>query len=256
MRKIWLAGIGVAVAMWTATAWGEDAPKLPTVDEIMAKMKAKWAGMKSIELDANGTQVKRTTSTTTRHVAAERGEKDGKAFVRSVDVFKVFTEKPENKTEMAEFMNLNDGRFLWVEHRWPGGALEGWTVKKFDLDNAKQAGFKDILDDMPREMGEAAKQFNMKVVGEEVIKGQKMYVLEGTLDVDKNLAYSEKWWIGENDLLRWRSVTTLVMGKERMPAQTSDVISVKVNGKIDPKVFEYTPPAGAELEDMTKKETK
>jgi outer membrane lipoprotein-sorting protein len=78
-------------------------------------------------------------------------------------------------------------------------------------------------------------------------------VLEGSWEPTRLEGWSakRKWWIGENDLLIRRCVFTSVH-EGKTSVETIEMSNVKVDGKIDPKEFEYVPPVGAVVEDQTK----
>ncbi len=58
-----------------------------------------------------------------------------------------------------------------------------------------------------------------------------------------------RMWIGQKDLFAHRYIMYDKAGKEM--AETR-ITNVKLNGKIDAKLFKYTPPPGARVMDMTK----
>jgi outer membrane lipoprotein-sorting protein len=257
MKTIWLAGI-VVVALGATTAWGAEAQKLPTGDEVLAKMQEKWAGMKSYEVDQKSTvdyEGRPAGMVSSMHLTADRQEKDGKRIERDAMTMKRVTKKEDGKEVVVETKVVKDGQFAWTEIRdgaekeirvrkglCPGGVetqiavMVAWRAKILN------GGWIADVQDMR----------GTKVVGEETIGGQKMYVLEGSWDLTTHGGEKResKFWIGENDYFVWKYVATTEREGVKS-VTTSEIANVKVDGKIAEEAFKYTPPTEAKVDDKT-----
>ena len=181
---------------------------------------------------------------------AVRWEDSGKSGVKSLSYEKSEVTHPDGQVLTGTTKTVHDGRYVWVEDRNKEGKLTRvWKFNRSEdegkLITAECMGLKDLEDDL--------KEYDVKAVGEETIKGQKMYVLEGLWDQAKHHGWTskDKFWIGENDLVVWRYACNSEDGKDKA-VTTFEVFNVKVDEKIDPKLFEYVPPEGAVIEDRTK----
>ena len=241
----------MAVGLAVGSGWASAAETvtLPTADEIIGRMKAKWAEMKSFELvekvtgDYSNPTLKMTG---TIRVAAELGKKDGKSTERCALIGKWITRGPECRT-FTEYMKLvYDGKYFWTEQRNSMGPRvdAGKDLAKTG-EGAASAYLQHYYEWDPSTVEEFihAEGHDMKVVGEETIGGQKMYVLEGSWNPAENngTISKRKVWIGVDDLFIRRSVHTVDNGKDKKVV-TFERSRVKVDQKIDPKVFKYKPP--------------
>jgi outer membrane lipoprotein-sorting protein len=98
-------------------------------------------------------------------------------------------------------------------------------------------------------------QYDLTLVGEGEFDGQKMWMLEGTpkAKADEKAPPAGpskvKVDIGQKDLMAHRITVLYKGGSEVVDVQLTNL---KVNPTLDPALFKYTPPAGAEVTDMTK----
>ena len=101
----------------------------------------------------------------------------------------------------------------------------------------------------------ACRMLTITVVAEDTIDGRKMYVLEGTRNMDAVRTTSTKLWLDQESLLVRRQTNTIVSkvkpDEPRTLIDTEDFLNIKLNQPLDPKLFEYTPPAGALVTDNT-----
>ena len=246
MRRVGLAGL--VVAMGATGAW---AGGLPTTDEVLQKVKAKWAEVKSFRMDEKMTLDfgrAEVGTTTTIHVVGQRGDKEdnGKCMAFMVAVSK----KSGGKEETRETRIVNDGQYVWQEER--RGDAGDIRVSK---DVAREwipfslrwgAEFFEMI----------TKNFDARVVGEESIDGKKMYVVQSNprkTVKDKASITGITFWIGEDDWFIWRCVYRFNNGKGMAYTRKWEVTSVKLDQKIAPEDLEYTEPVGAEVADRTGK---
>jgi outer membrane lipoprotein-sorting protein len=232
------------------------AEKLPTAEEVIAKMKAKWAGMKSIEMDqliVTEIDKPREGTTSTVHRAAERVEKEGIAIERICTVSRAVSKSGEGQESWKETKSINDGRFFWEEEK----NSENKRILVTKRDAQDWLAEKSSYAWGPGALETAKMAYDVKVVREETIDGQRMYVLEGELKPPEghSWVWKKTVWIGVADLCIHHSRYTFVDDgdKTARPVLTTfHDFNIKVDQEIDPKVFEYTPPEGAVVEDRTK----
>ena len=152
----------------------------------------------------------------------------------------------------VETKMVNDGRFVWQEMR--KSMPPSLQVIKTKADRQSPGTPGRML--TPEEnIQQLRKQFDFKDVAEDVIDGQKVYVLGGTLkenlqqmDIAQMLS-RVRYYVSQKDLGIRRMVTYNKQGKE---TTRYELTNVKINEKVDPKLFEYTPPANAKIIDTTK----
>ena len=245
---------GAAVAMWAvSSAWA-----LPTADELLAKVKAKLAEVRSMEADVRMIQIGGQGDELTGHLAMQMSEKDGKTVKREYLSGQETTPLPNGKKATTDDKVVDDGTTNWLEERHfgdrqirvtkngPRGDKELWPEGRLERAKASQA------------------RFALTVTGEETVDGQKMYVLEGTYRPDPGPLKEEarkgslkeetrKLWIGQKDLMphRW-SESRLLEGIDGASGVTYNFTNIKLNQTVDAKLFEYTPPEGAVVDDKTK----
>jgi outer membrane lipoprotein-sorting protein len=97
---------------------------------------------------------------------------------------------------------------------------------------------------------------SIATVTEDTIDGRKMYVLEGTLKTGpEGSTMSGKLCVDQESLLlRRRTITSVSKAKPDEPqthTSTTDYLNIKLNQKLDPKRFQYSPPEGAVITDNT-----
>jgi len=243
----------VLTILLLAAATCAYAADLPTAEEILAKVTAAWGAMKSYEADQQVGVVLQPnmTVTTTANTVMERSEKDGK----TVEKFSIAEESvrraTDGKDEVSESRIVSDGTFRWRERRFPGDiGLRVWK------DNAENTPIGLQFNGLFPGSALDWKDYHLKTVGEDTIDGQKMYVLEGTIDptaLVKGLKESKmKVWVRQADFIIRKRVLTMQGADEDKPMVfTMEFLNVKVNEKVDPALFVYTPPEGAKIIDHT-----
>jgi len=234
-------------ALLAGTAMG-----LPTAEELLAKMTEKVNQVKSFEA-----QMKVTTETPghkdtdTAHMAMEKAEVGGKQVERILIAAKITKVRADGKEETGEEMIVNDGVFVWGQRRARGS--ETIKVRKDAAETMGVGWWAKEMNGMNRQRWG---RFELAVVGEDVIEGQKMYVLEGKAKEAQpgqpGPERRRKIWVGQEDLLVHRDVTTTA-GEDpaKRRVETLEFSEIKVDQKVDPALFKYTPPAGVEVEDRT-----
>jgi outer membrane lipoprotein-sorting protein len=100
-------------------------------------------------------------------------------------------------------------------------------------------------------MDQLKKQFDFVKVDSATIDGRSMYVLEGTPKAgqpEARMLSKIMYFFDQETLVMRRMVTLDKAGKE---SSRFDLTNVKTNGELDPKLFDYTPPPGVQVQDMT-----
>jgi len=226
------------------------ATALPASQELLDKMLAAVAAMQSLEVDASFTnwdQANSSSGLLQAHFAMDTSAKDGKTIRREFLTAKITKTKRDGKVEVfQEHKIIDDGTFQWWEQR-------GLDTKGLLTVSKQIAKSFDWADQIARDTKEDWKLYGPKVVGEDLIHGQKMYVLEGAAPQDGTEKKSMRLWVGQDDLFVHRRIATDQRENEPEPnTDTREFLNLKVNWKIDPALFTYTPPEGATVTDDTK----
>ena len=223
-RRIVMAAVGMMGMLMPGLAIAGELPtvedllakkELPTVEDLLAKMTAAISKIKSFEADIQITSSsQRGTGSGTGRVETKRYEHDAKTIEKAFFSLEMIMKLADGKEVAIARKVVVDGTFIWFEGR-----------------NSQR---KEIM------------------VGEKAINGRKAYLVEaGSKDAGPGgLAKMDvmrvKYWVDKEDLLIRRK--TVTMGGTK----TLEYLNVKVNGKVDEKLFEYTPPEGVEVKDYTK----
>jgi len=251
MRRngVWLALLGVTLVM----SWAVAAPvSAATTEEVLAKLTKQRGEVKTFEFDMKTIMKGEQAGTSTGHMAMQVVMKDGKPAGALMNVKQQMT-----MGEMThDTLMVNDGEFLWMETKAPSSGRV--MVMKYKPDTG--ANKND-----PQEFTD---QYDLKLVGEEDFDGQKCWVLEGTpkaksaapaargmgrgsmgMGMQAEEPGKIRMSVGQKDLFVRRYIFYSKSGKEISETQMTNV---RLNGKLDPALFKYTPPKGAMVMDMTK----
>ncbi len=229
------------------------AAELPTAEQVLEKVAAAYASMKSFEAETRETAEDPPASQTVdEHFAMEKSEEDGRPVEKVHLQLKERVRGVDGRMHLAETKIVGDGKNFWRERQ--GTGIAGVEVRKEDAFGPSAFTFRDKYE---RRWPILWWQFKFKVIGEDAIGGQKMFVLQGHLNAaDPNGGGDEETesvWVGQDDSIVHRQVSTSwPNGKLKTPVVTiKDWVSVKVNQKVDPALFVYTPPEGAKVDDRT-----
>jgi outer membrane lipoprotein-sorting protein len=238
--------IGVATCLVAAPI-----AKAATLEDILAKLSANEATVKSFDADVKSIMKMMPGMEMSGHIAVQSIVKDGK---RAGSLMNMKQSMKMGEMTIAMVM-VCDGEFVWTESQTPGGVM----VMKMKFDpTQQQTGDTSTLRD----------SYDLKLVGEEEFDGQQMWILEGTPKAKAAPAKAEvaakdaagmdpptqtgksHFYIGQKDLMTHRVITfDKASGKEMADIQFTNI---KLNPKLDPSLFKYTPPEGANVMDMTK----
>ncbi len=241
MKKLGIAVAAVVLALGACVS----AAELPTAEQLLEKVTAAYASMKSFEADmrieySTGEQV------FAAHLAMQKSEKDGQIVEKSSMIGKTTLKDATGKHTNYDARTVNDGTFSWTESH---DARE-ISVTKVD---AGPGAFRmtAYLGGMTR----AFQDFGFKIVGEEMIGEKKTYVMEGGVKkLDEAVRHlTMRVLIGPEDFIVRRMYMAAQRTDQEQPTwSTVDWQNVKVNQPVDPALFVYTPPEGAKIVDRTK----
>ena len=242
MRGIrWCVAMPVLVVFAAASFGVSDAI---TTEEVLAKIAKAEAEVKSFESDTRTVSVAGPKERKfTVHFAVEFIVKDGGPAVHRL-YRKTQIKMPDG--EAVTMLHVYDGEFMWTERK--KGATGKVNVTK-DNPGILRKRVKGKLT-----IGEASvalrmsESFDLKLISEEMVDGQKTWVLEGPATGPSTTPGKIRISVGQNDLAARQSIFYDKKDKKVMEMQFSNV---KVNQQIDPALFKYTPPEGATVEDQT-----
>jgi len=211
------------------------------VDELLKKMADREQSIKTMQADTafitqvgDGNPMNATGRVTTANV-----EVAGKLVLKKCQTTRT-TMKTDTGNVVTDIQTVNDGEFLWMEVRTPGGLRLSVTKMKSEGGN----------------VDEIKRRFDVKTVGEDTIGASKMYVLEGKMRPapagmrdDSGSVSKVKCFVDQQTLIVMRVTMYGLDGKE---FYRFEMANVKLNEKVDMKMFEYTPPEGVEVNDLTK----
>ena len=231
---------------------------LPTVDELLAKIAKAASQLNSYSSDAKAT----ITAGPGKGVfdCTEAGvilRKDGKVVSKSCVTMKGTVAGPNGEQMQFEHKTVNDGKYLWEETKVPQMDVTIVVKKKGDAPDPG-TGLQPQQDSLTG-FEQTKEMYTLRLTGEDTLNGQKVYLLEGDFNEDylkKNpkartllpAMKTVKFWVNQEDLY-WRKMAACDPdGHETM---IMEVTNAKLNGKVDETLFDYTPPEGAQVQDMT-----
>ena len=247
MRKI-----GTCVALFGALlviSYAVSAPaSAATTEEVLAKLAKQHGEVKTFECDMKSIMKEPgQEGEMVGHMAMEVIVKDGKPAGMKMNMKHTMTPKEGQASAM---LVVNDGQFLWIETKEPESGQVIVMKQKGDSAQGKMNNPNEFAD-----------MFDLKLVGEEVFDAQTCWVLEGTpkakpktpptgaMMMEPPTPGKVRMYVGQKDTLCHRYIMYNRAGKEVVDTQLSNL---KVNGKLDPALFRYTPPPGAQVMDMSK----
>ncbi|GEM_PF-1504352 len=256
------------LALATALSWGLLTPTLwalPTAEELLKKVEAKVAGLKSFEVDIEGTDAdEERMMEFSEHMVLERFEKEGKTRTRSFIGRKRSYRYPNGGEGKEESKVVNDGEIVWTESHYNGSKGKEFRVTK------ARAGDEDWALDVLSLTGEDLKNYSLQVVGEKTVDGTKVYVLKGIWRWERITAWDVgtgkepkgndgtlEVWVGQDDLmLRSWLVMATMPGGDKPYVLAERYRNIRLNEKVAPETFRYTPPEGVDVEDSTRDQGK
>ena len=226
---------------------------LATSEEVLKMMADKWSQTRTMQADtASAMRTPAGPFISTGHIITARSDEDGKPVQKLFMTMKVSMKMsvPAGGQAVTNDVKIvSDGHVVWQEVRT--SADPGVQVIKMKADGAHALAF------TPEEQLKQLKsQYDFAGISEDTIDGRKMYVLEGKLQPDvvqaqpgtAKMASKVKYFVDQETLGFRRMMTYDADGRE---TTRSDLTNLKTDQPVDPKTFEYTPPEGARVQDMT-----
>ena len=250
MRKLVLV-----IGMFVLASGGVRAAELPTGKELLAKVTAAYRALTSLEVDMSmtGEDNPLGTEAGTAHFVFEKSENDGKVVERGCVAGRLTRKSADGKEVVQEIRGVNDGKYSWLEERVPDSKEVRVTKRDARAPDAFRARATDVL----AEVAQDWRRYGLQVVGEDMIDGQKMFVLEGgdqpPGEKNPGAGTRVKVWVAQDDLIVRRKVrTTKRADQDEQSVITMEWRNVKINQPVAPALFVYTPPEGAKIDDRTK----
>ncbi len=226
---------------------------VPTVEELFKMMAEREAEVKTMQGDVN--VVVNTPAGPIKgggRAVTARSEEDGKT-IEKLFVSVKMTVKVAERTMTTETRTVNDGQFMWQEVRnsMPPSVQ---IIKKSG--DSHMAGVSATMLTSEKDIDALRKLFDFKTVAEDVIDGRKVYLLQAGRRKNPqgpgfriwSLESGARYYVDQEELYVRRFVTYDAQGTEII---RFELTNVKLNEKVDPKLFEYTPPKGVEIIDKT-----
>ncbi len=229
VAAVWMAGV---VACASSTAAAED---LKTVKE---KIMAGWDKHRSITAkvklvaEATGSRAHKSKGEGTYQVL-KQGEKT--LFRTDHEIVMVVKAGGREMKMVQKATKIMDGQYTYslVE------AMRGTAATK------AKATPRDRTD--PNSMfKQLDKAYTLKLLPEERVDGQQVYVIEATAKKKRKGSFTKGIYYFRKDGILVKQ--TAQMDESKMTTTFTDI---KLNGKIDPGRFVFKPPPGVEVRDMT-----
>ena len=226
-----------------------SASALPEARDLLEQLVTTVNELRSFSEDVRSTSTGPGISdTSTGSVVMMKSDEKGKPVERFFSATKI-NRKVDGKPLVHEFKTVNDGAYLWQEKR-SSDLTQIVVIKDLASGPGQIAWTQKVIMGMRELWG----NFDLEVTHEDTIAGQKTYLLEGIrkTEVPPGIAVPEvklKLWLSKDDYLPRRlSITSEMSGQKGVVVHTTDYLKVKVNEKVDPAVFAYTPPEGVQVE--------
>jgi len=190
-----------------------------------------------VELKQAGFELKATTTSEIHYMRIDDGYlmRNETTGVRETNREGV-SDKSQTKTTQ-----VIDGKYYW---QYAEGEMTGAKRKRVVKDRIPPFG--DPLST------DSYKRHDLKLLPEETIEGKEVWVLEivPKKSGSKATGSKTKEWIDRETGLTLKAITYNALGKIQSRVMFSDH---KINEKIDQSVFEFEPPADAQVTDNTKR---
>ncbi len=215
----------------------------PTVEELLKSLSAKAAETKTAEGDLAIQMSAPMDMKGVGKLYMAKAEVDGKTVEKMLSTVKMTMTGPDGEAMTMDIKMVNDGQFVWQEMRMsmmPGTQVMKTRVEQENLSVGPNSDIEQMK-----------KQFDFTAVSEEKIDGRPVYVLTGKPKAETPMADQVslvRLYVDSKTSFFRRLIT---IDKDDKEMVRFDLTNVKINEKIDPKMFEYTPPEGAQVRDMT-----
>ncbi|HUW57103.1 MAG TPA: hypothetical protein VMZ92_10740 [Planctomycetota bacterium] len=216
---------------------------LPTPEELLKMMADKAATVKTYEVDyVMDSTITLVKTGSTHHMVSLREERDGQVVHKFLITSRSTIRIGGNSTTM-ESKTVNDGEFWWHEIR--SSRKPGVTVQKLKARKTVETG--KLTN--PEGVEKLRTAYDIADIEEDTIDGHKVFVLKATRKPEQGRTPETREY--QEDLTVRR---TVMRHPENFTVIRSDYGPLKLNAPVDPKLFEYTPPADAQIIDKTEDE--
>lgn len=230
-----VCGIGLLSLVMASVASAETAEDvMQKITDLNKKIKSMTADVKTVTKMEN--EMMKQNSVSDGHY--EYVLEDGKPLVRMESTTTGSMEMMGNKQETkGSMLSIMDGEYTWVLNDQDGQK----TAMKSKIQEAM---------DPADPFGPMKENFNVKLLPDETVDGESCYVLEFTPKKDQGgMAGTRTIQYFRKDNGTFAKIVSF--DTENKPVMTITYSNVKLNPKISPDRFKFTPPPGVEIMDVT-----
>ncbi|MCA9244067.1 MAG: hypothetical protein KDA32_08945 [Phycisphaerales bacterium] len=252
MRRLNVMALAATLALGCCGVWAqtEGAPAKPEADPKLADIEKqiikKWQDIKSVQchMDMVGEQ----TATNKMKMDGDMSlvKQDGTAMYRMEGKMEISFSMGDAEQKMnGTYLTVCDGKDAYTLQEMSGmaGMPPMKQCMKMKPDAANQ------MQDPRKMFDELRKTHKLKVEPEAEVDGEKCWVVSATPNESMpGQPTKQVFCFRQSDGLMAKTESFDESGKV---TSTATMTKYKLNEKIDPKTFEFTPPAGVPVQDMT-----
>jgi len=247
MRRLSVATCCVLLILATGRpAWG-----LPTIEQLLKTLDGAADKLKSYSYESKSQS--RCFPHGSRHIGtcvgviAREGDGHLHKFHELAEGVEGENCGPDCRNERA-LKHVCDGKVSWLEITQ--SRPRHTTVRKSPVTEDRRRKSYDLMNPILRTHA-WHREYAFRVTGEKVIKGEAVWVLTSTAQSRRSQGYPAvcTLYVGKKDCFIRRKHVIVGGGV----GYTFETIysNIRTNIDVDPKLFEYTPPKGARVEDKT-----
>ncbi len=235
-QKGWLIGM---VFLFLASAWGQGLLSAdPATEKVISELEAKAAAVKTYQADM----------TMTTEMMGKKMVWQGKMLFKRPR--KMWMEMIMDMGAMKmKQIHVSDGRITWVYQP------QMKMVTKIDLERVTAEMKEKMGESNSGDISKPFQGFQQETLSYRIKKagGEKFYVFQGLPKIPERqkMTFSParmEMWLGADDGLARKIIMFTEEGKEMM---SQVYTNVKINVSIADSRFEFTPPEGVQVMDMT-----
>jgi len=200
--------------------------KASKVDSFSADMNMKMAMMPGMDMTGTGTM--------------EVLKKDGESLSRNEMTMKM---KMGEQTMESKTLTIFDGEQFFVQQESFGNKIAMKTKEQDMAGSSAQFG-----EDLFKGLKE---QFELSLEGEEKVNGKDAYVLSGKPKAGNPAVAMFSKMVHYIDKETGIPVKTVALGQNGQEMMVQTFTNIKLNPELKPERFEYTPPPGVTVMDMS-----
>ncbi len=234
------AASALRINSWRSSSSGVASGQ--TIEEVEQALIASSESLKSYEADmtiSGDVRMEGSSMVTTGYGHMEFKQEGGKQYSRKEMKTSTVTTMSGQETSMdSTSLIITDGEFAYMLMDSMGQKMA--SKSKLPATSAGAAH-----EDMFKALAETN---NLKVLPSESVEGEDACVIEITpKEGGARAGASTMFYAKKNGM--W--LKTITLGPEGKPILTVSLTNIKVNGDIDQSRFDFVPPAGVEVSDMT-----